>query len=107
MGHASLLNAYEEQVSSPQIIILRGEEDNLAKWQQECAHGYAPHRLVFAITSNVEDLPVALAEKKYRKSSKDGVTAYICYGMQCDAPIEKFEELQNVLTSTSVQPLSH
>ena len=107
MGHASLLHAYEEQHYSPQIIILRGQEDKLTKWQQACAQGYAPQRLVFAINSHEENLPSALAEKKYRGSNQQGVTAYVCEGMHCEAPIEDFEDLKSVLAKTSVQQQSH
>ena len=107
MSHTSLLHAYEEHIDPPQIIILRGLNDDLIKWQQACTQGYAPHRLVFAVASDAKDLPSALADKKYKKSSQEGVTAYVCQGMQCDAPIEKFEQLQEALAKTSIQPPSH
>ncbi len=107
MGHASLLHAYEEQIYSPQLIILRGQANELIKWQQACALGYSPQRLVFAVDYDAENLPSALAEKNYRETSHEGVTAYVCQGMRCDAPIESFEELQNVLAKTSIQPPSH
>lgn len=103
IGHTSLLHAYEEQQHPPQIIILRGQTDKLAHWQRACGLDYTPQRLVFAIDSEEKDLPDALAEKEFRKSSHEGVTAYICQGMQCDAPIENFEELQGILAKTSIQ----
>ena len=107
MGHASLLHAYEEQFYSPQLIILRGQANELLNWQQACTLGYAPQRLVFAIDINAENLPIALAEKKYKETSQEGVTAYICHGMQCDTPIDNFEDLQKFLNQTSIQPASH
>ena len=107
MGHASLLNAYAEYIHSPQIIILRGNASELVTWQQACTFGYAPQRLVFALESSLEDLPAAFVDKKYRDSSLEGVTAYVCQGMQCDTPIESFRELKNILTKTCIQPLNH
>ncbi len=104
MGHASMLNAYEEQHFSPQIIILRGQVDALTRWQQACTVGYAPHRLVFAVDTNTENLPSALAEKTFRDSSHEGVTAYVCQGRRCGMPIENFEEFRTVLNKTSIQP---
>ena len=107
MAHTSLLHAYEEHLYAPQIIILRGNAHNIAAWQQTCAQGYAPQRMVFAIDVETEGLPSALAEKKFRNNNKEGVTAYVCNGTQCDAPIESFAEFQTVLEQTSIQPKSH
>jgi len=104
LGHTSLLHAFEEQLHPPQIIILRGEKEALANWHEACNHGYAPQRIVFSIDKDCKDLPDAVAEKIFKPSSKEGVTAYVCQGMQCDAPIESFAELQKILAETSIQP---
>ena len=107
IGHTSLLHTLEEQYQPPQIIILRGEAKKLNTWQEACQHGYAPQRMIFAIDKNQANLPIALTEKKYKSSSKEGVTAYVCSGTQCDAPIESFEKLQEILSNTSIQPTNH
>ncbi len=107
IGHTSLLHAFEEQLHPPQIIILCGVEEPLNQWYEACNHGYAPQRMVFAINENEKNLPLAIAEKKYKSSSSEGVTAYVCSGTQCDAPIETFKELQEILTETSVQSPIH
>ncbi len=104
LGHTSLLHAFEEQLHPPQIIILIGEKEDLVQWNKACNQGYAPQRMVFAIEKEIENLPASLAEKKYKPSSKEGVTAYVCQGMQCDAPIECYADLQNILAETSIQP---
>ncbi len=104
MGHTSLLHAFEEQLHPPQIIILNGKKKALTKWYEECTRGYAPQRMVYAIDEETKDLPEAVAEKKHKTSSNEGVTAYVCQGMQCDAPIESFAELQKILADTSIQP---
>ena len=103
LGHTSLLHAFEEQLHPPQIIILCGEKKILNSWHEVCNHGYAPQRMVFSIDTNEKDLPSAIAEKRFKPSSKEGVTAYICQGMQCDTPIESFSEFQKILNATSVQ----
>jgi uncharacterized protein YyaL (SSP411 family) len=107
MGHTSLLHAFEEQLHPPQIIILCGEKSALEKWHAACDHGYAPQRMVFSIDIDEKNLPEVLAEKKYKSSSKEGVTAYICQGMHCDAPVETFAQLVEILTASSIQPASH
>ncbi|MEJ2114605.1 MAG: thioredoxin domain-containing protein, partial [Gammaproteobacteria bacterium] len=103
LGHTSLLHAYEEQLHPPQIIILCGEKKKLNSWHGACNHGYAPQRMVFSINTNEKELPSAIAEKKFKSSSKEGVTAYICQGMQCGAPIESFSDFQKILDATSIQ----
>ncbi len=107
LGHTSLLNAFEEQLCPPQIIILCGEKEALTKWHEECNHGYAPQRLVFSIDEDKKDLPDAVAEKKHKTSSTEGVTAYVCKGIKCDAPVETFAELQKILAETSIQPTTN
>jgi len=107
IGHTSLLHAFEEQLHPPQIIILCGEKDALEKWHEECTHGYAPQRMIFSIDKDEQNLPAALAEKKYKTSSKESVTAYVCQGMQCGAPIETLAELREILSNTSIQVASH
>ena len=111
MGHTSLLHAFEEQLEPPQIIILAGDRSALEKWHEACNRGYAPRRMVFSIDTNEKNvtvtLPSALADKKHKSSSKEGVTAYICQGMQCDAPIETFAQLEEILIATSIQAASH
>ena len=104
MGHTSLLHAFEEQLNPPQIIILCGEKEGLKKWHEACNHGYAPQRMVFSINTDEKNLPSAVAEKKFKDTSKEGVTAYFCQGMQCDAPIESFAKLKKILAETSIQP---
>ncbi len=104
LGHTSLLHAFEEQLHPPQIIILCGQSKELSQWHGYCTHGYAPQRMVFSVKKNEKDLPSAIAEKKFKPSSKEGVTAYVCQGMQCGTPIESLSELQKILAETSIQP---
>ncbi len=107
IGHTSLLHALEEQHQPPQIIILRGKREQVKQWQEACQHGYAPQRMVFSIDENQTGLPEALTEKKHNHSNKEGVTAYVCSGTQCDSPIEHFDEFQKILSKTSIQPTNH
>ncbi len=104
IGHTSLLHAYEEQIYPPQIIILRGNDDCLDTWHAVCLQGYAPRRLAFAIANDVDDLPLGLTDKKYLTSSQQGVTAYICNGTHCDAPIEDLAQFKEVLAKTNILP---
>ncbi len=93
-GHASLLNALEELLDPPEIVILRGPEAALASWARQLQRLYAPRRLVLAIDSTVSGLPAALAEKS---PSRDPVTAYSCRGNTCSPPLSSVESLLAVL----------
>ena len=107
IGHTSLLHAYEEQLQPPQTIILRGRGSQLTHWQKTCVAGYAPRRLVFTIDGEEKNLPKTLAEKKFRASRHDEVVAYVCRGMQCEAPIKRLEKLRDTLSETGIQDTNH
>jgi uncharacterized protein YyaL (SSP411 family) len=83
-AHVSMLNALEEVLNPPKIVILRGEPAELQSWQRELARLYDPHRVVLPIPADAANLPPALADKIARETT----TAYVCRGSTCSAPIE-------------------
>jgi uncharacterized protein len=89
LSHASLVNALEELLQPPEIVILRGEPAALEGWQRELAQLYAPRRLVLAIPSDAGALPPALADK----TAQGAAVAYVCRGSTCSAPVESLEAL--------------
>jgi uncharacterized protein YyaL (SSP411 family) len=88
-GHVSLIEALDEYLVAPEIVIVRGAADDAARWQQELRKLYAPHRLVFAISSDVGDLDAALADKRAGAATR----AYVCRGTTCSPPIESLPDL--------------
>lgn len=96
IAYASLLTALEEQLSSPQTIILRGQSKSLAQWQQACIDGYAPKRLYIAIPNDSQNLPQSLQDKK----PIGNAVAYICRGLTCSAPVMDFSVFQVMLNET-------
>jgi uncharacterized protein YyaL (SSP411 family) len=89
LSHATLVNALEELLQPPEIVILRGEPAALEAWQRELAQLYAPRRLVLAIPSDAQGLPAALADK----TARGAAVAYVCRGSTCSAPVGSLEEL--------------
>ena len=89
-GHVSLLTALEEYTQHPEIVIIRGPSDEIARWRESAARLYAPRRLVFAIDADTADLPGALAE---RKAEPGKTIAYRCTGSQCSLPLDSWEAL--------------
>jgi uncharacterized protein YyaL (SSP411 family) len=89
-GHVSLLAALEEYLTHPEIIVIRGDDADIARWRDSAARVYAPRRLVFAIPAGETKLPGALAER----APVDGETvAYRCVGTHCDLPVTTWEAL--------------
>jgi uncharacterized protein YyaL (SSP411 family) len=89
MGHISLLTALEEQLQPPAILVLRGQPATLARWQGQLLRVYAPRVSVLAIAADATNLPPALASKPPRGE----ITAYLCRGSQCSAPIDSLSAL--------------
>ncbi|APZ43700.1 thioredoxin domain-containing protein [Acidihalobacter ferrooxydans] len=92
-AHCTLLDALEEELDPPTLLLLRGPLAELAPWQQAAA-GYAPTRLTLAIPSEERGLPAALADKP---APARGVYAYLCRGTHCEAPITDPAELHKAL----------
>jgi uncharacterized protein YyaL (SSP411 family) len=88
-AHMSLLNALEDFLTSMQMVIIRGPAADGERWARELSALYAPTRMVFAIPSDAPGLPAALAAKPALSS----VTAYVCTGMACGAPLTDLREL--------------
>jgi uncharacterized protein YyaL (SSP411 family) len=89
-GHVSLLTALEEFVDHPEIIVMRGDDEEISRWRASAAAMYAPRRLVFAIHSETDGLPGSLAD---RKPVPNESVAYRCVGTHCSLPITSWEAL--------------
>ena len=86
----TLLTALEEWLEPATIIVLRGDPAALPEWQDRCAMPYAPHRLTLAIPA-AATLPDGLLAE--RRAGSAPVTAYICQGTQCLAPMTTLADL--------------
>ena len=96
-GHVSLLAALEEYVEHPEIVIIRGAQDEIARWRDSAAKVYAPRRLVYAIPADGAGLPGALADR----APVDGQTvAYRCLGTHCEMPVTTWEALAAQLATS-------
>ncbi|HNP36011.1 MAG TPA: thioredoxin domain-containing protein [Woeseiaceae bacterium] len=89
-AHVSLLNALDEYLAPPEIVVIRGPLDEITEWRDATAKLYAPRRLVFAIEADCPGLPGALAE---REAIAGQTIAYRCSGSQCGLPVTSWPEL--------------
>jgi len=94
-GHAAMLIALREHLEEIEIIILRGDEGSIGDWSDSLHMEYAPGRLIFAIPADTPGLPEGLAVKQAQDGS--AVTAYICRGTSCSAPLTDAKALEETL----------
>jgi uncharacterized protein YyaL (SSP411 family) len=92
-AHTMMLTALEEYLDPPQLVILRGQAEEVAAWSTALAPLYAPRRMVFAIPASETALPEALAGKASRRTT----VAYLCEGPQCSEPIDELPRLLRLL----------
>jgi uncharacterized protein YyaL (SSP411 family) len=97
-AHGSLLNALEEYLNPPHVIIIRGG-DQAAPWQQLANAGFNPRRLVFRIPPDAGNLPGALNQRR----PGDGVVAYVCKGHVCGLPVEDLAAFAGALADPREQ----
>jgi uncharacterized protein YyaL (SSP411 family) len=88
-AHAAMITALEEIIDPPEIIVLRGNPEEINQWRNAIGGIYAPRRLVLAIPADASGLPEALA---VRQPQGDAV-AYICRGTSCTAPLTTLEAI--------------
>jgi len=99
-GHVTLVTALEEYLHHTEIVVIRGDREEIDRWRDSAARIYAPRRLVFAIDADETGLPGALAERR----PVDGETvAYRCVGTHCELPVTSFEALAGSLSEATMQ----
>jgi uncharacterized protein YyaL (SSP411 family) len=94
-GHVSLLAALEEYLEHPEIVVIRGNDEDVGRWRDSASKVYAPRRLVFAIGRDESDLPGALAD---RAPVAGETVAYRCLGTHCEMPVTTWEALAGQLS---------
>jgi uncharacterized protein len=93
-AHCALLDALEEQIDPPEIVIVRGVPRRAADWARNARLVFAPRRLVFEIPADAAGLPAVLAEKAAPES---GARAWICRCTTCLPPVESLTKLTAAL----------
>ena len=96
-AHAGMINALDEWLNSPQIIVLRGREEVMQDWLKESTTGYHPGRISLPIPVSEVDLPGVLAERR----PIGEMVAYVCGKGRCLPPIHSKLEFDRVLASAT------
>lgn len=91
-AHGALLLALNEFLYPCQTIILRGEAELVKQWKAVYLQSAQPHQVCFAIPKQLnDDMPVV-------RQTQTDIVAYVCEGVQCDAPITDIEAFKQRLT---------
>ncbi len=92
--HCTLLNALENSVFPLEFVILRGPEDEMARWRAALVKGFTPWRHIYAIPYlGVQHLP-SYIPRLVTSATQQRVTAYFCSGMECSEPITELDQLR-------------
>ncbi len=101
-AHCSLLEALDEQLNPMELIIIRGNGEELHQWQQRAHRHFSPRRLTLAIPADAAELPAMLDQQLAGAETR----AYICHGTQCEQPIMDFESFDARLQQSETRPAS-
>ena len=100
-GHCALLTALEEHRHPGEQIVVRGSGQAVAPWLEAARAGYRPSRVVYGIPHGARRLPGYLPSANPLRLVTDdadqAVTAYICNGPQCSAPITDLAEFKQAI----------
>ena len=97
LAHGSLLCALQGYLVPGRTIILRGAPGELEKWRRAACDGYRPFDTCLAIPNDAAGLPGLLAERKPSPGADGAPVAYVCKGLQCEAPLTSLEGLERTL----------
>jgi uncharacterized protein YyaL (SSP411 family) len=74
----TLLTGIKENLSPPNIVIVRGPASELIPWQKQLNAAYLPHTFVLCISNGMSGLPATLT-----KPDTTTVNARVCRGVSC------------------------
>jgi uncharacterized protein YyaL (SSP411 family) len=89
-GYAAMAAALSEQITPPQLLVLRGRDPDLSRWRDELAREYLPDAQVFALPDAMGSLPATLD----KPGRPEPVNGWLCRGVICLPPISDFVQLK-------------
>ena len=100
-SHCTLLTALEEYRYPAELVIVRGPRPAIGEWLAAARSGYRPSRVVYGIPDDAERLPAYLPRPSPVRLVSDQaaspISAFLCNGLQCSAPITEFAEFHKAV----------
>ena len=100
-SHSTLLTALEEYRYPAELVIVRGPRSSIGEWLAAARAGYRPSRAVYGIPDDAERLPAYLPRpspvRLVSEHAASPISAFLCNGLQCSAPITEFAEFHKAV----------
>ena len=96
-GHSTLLGALEDELTPPELIIVRGPKAELESWLRPHRSGFRPWRHTFGIPYEDVGLMPSFLPRLVSAEKQRQCTAYVCRGLACSLPIHSQDELAAAL----------
>jgi len=97
-AHGTLLTAAAEQLTPPEVVVIRGGQEAASEWLAAAQTPWVPGRVAIAIPEEATELPGTLADE----APKPGrVTAYLCTARGCSPPVTELETFRRELGAHS------
>ena len=93
-AHVGLLEGLQNQLTPPELVIIRGEASNAGVWLETLNNHPNPGRRTFLVPLDTIALPEALTAKAAKPGS---ILAYRCHGTLCEPPATSIDELLKAL----------
>ena len=88
-GFATLLQALDEILVPPSLLVLRGETEAIGPWAQALAQQFLPDVMTLAIPNGSGELP-GVIDKPVRSAP---ATAWLCRGLLCLEPMDDLDAI--------------
>ena len=89
-GCATLVQALDEALTPPSVLVLRGEQAALAEWSRDLAREFLPCTTVLAVPTGIAGLPAVLD----KPPQAEPATGWLCRGPVCLAPSSDLQALK-------------
>ena len=96
-GHCTFLAAVEANAYPPQQIIVRGPAHEIQRWVDIAHDGLHPWRDVYGIPYDDPGHVPQYLPKLVSTETRQRVTAYVCTGLSCSAPITELDEYKSAI----------
>jgi uncharacterized protein YyaL (SSP411 family) len=96
-GYATLCAALDECLNPPSVLVLRGDEQSMTSWKAALDGRFQPTTLIVAVP-----VPGAIGGARLpplldKPPPQSGVSAYLCSGASCLAPVNDLAGLDALL----------
>ncbi|MEI6300453.1 MAG: thioredoxin domain-containing protein [Betaproteobacteria bacterium] len=96
-GYATLCMALEECLEPPAVLVLRGDAKEVTRWKAALVARFQPMTLVIAVPVGASTDAGRLPPLLDKPAPSSGVSAYLCRGVTCLAPVSDIGALEELL----------